>query len=97
MNNSIKDIVPQYNTPFYLYHRDIMEENCKKLKLCIMPEAKLYYAMKANPLIGICQVFERMRCGIETVSMGEMHVVLEVGCFPDIIIFTSSGKTYDEI
>ena len=53
--------------------------------------------MKANPLMGICQVFERMRCGIDTVSMGEMHVVLEVGCFPDIIIFTSSGKTYDEI
>lgn len=97
MNKSIKDSILQYKTPFYLYHRDIMEENCRRLKMCIMPGAKLYYAMKANPLIGICQVFDGMGCGIETASMGEMHIALEAGCSPNKIIFTSPGKKYDEI
>ena len=93
----IQEVVQEYETPLYLYDRKIIEGNYKKLTQSIFPGAKLFYSMKANPSLGICQVFHQLGAGIEVASAGELCVALEAGFDPRQIHFTSPGKTASEI
>ena len=93
----IQEVVQEYETPLYLYDRKIIEGNYKKLTQSIFPGAKLFYSMKANPSLGICQVFHQLGAGIEVASAGELYVALEAGFDPRQIHFTSPGKTVSEI
>lgn len=93
----IQEVVQEFETPLYLYDRKSIEENYKKLTQSIFPNAKLFYSMKANPSLGICQVFHQLGAGIEVASAGELCVALEAGFDPEQIHFTSPGKTASEI
>lgn len=96
-DNKIINIAKEYATPFYLYSREAMSANSLSLKAAIYPGAKLCYAMKANPLMGIIECFREDGLGIEVASAGEMRVALEAGYKGEDIIFTSPGKTEYEI
>lgn len=93
----ITKVAKKYGTPLFLYDGDKIIEQCKRLKAALFSRAKLFYAMKANPLIGICQLMYASGCGIETASKGEISTALKVGIQPSEIIFTSPGKTKDEL
>lgn len=96
-DNHIEALAQQYGTPFYFYDKAVITENYNRLKESIFPGAKLFYSMKANPALGVCQVFHGLGSGIETASMGELYAALEAGFEPKQIIFTSPGKTRREI
>lgn len=96
-NSKIREIAQQYETPLYIYDKKKIESNYNELKASIFPGARLFYSMKANPLVGICQIFKNLQAGIETASMGEMYVALQAGFLPENIIFTSPGKTREEL
>lgn len=96
-DNNIKEIVKEYETPLYLYDRKLIEENYKSLQDSIYPGARLFYSMKANPSLGICQTFKAIGSGIEVASIGELCVALEAGFDSKNIHFTSPGKTKTEI
>lgn len=93
----IKSLAQQYGTPFYLYDKTIMTKRYAQLKDSIFPGAELFYSMKANPSLGVCRVFCELGAGIETASMGEIYAALEAGFEPKQILFTSPGKTRQEI
>lgn len=93
----MKDIDKKFGTPFYLYHREKICNNYKKLKEALIPNARLYYSMKANPLGEICRILNDMGAGIEVASMGELEIALQAGIKPGGIIFTSPGKTEKEL
>lgn len=97
MKIDYKKIADEYNTPMYVYDMAIFKEQYDKLKESIIPGAEIYYSMKANPLLGICQLFYKMGSGIEVASSGEIQTALKAGCPANKIIFTSPGKTYEEI
>lgn len=98
MNDTkIIEAVQEYETPLYLYDRARIEENYHKLTESIFPDAKLFYSMKANPSLGVCQIFHDLGAGIEVASAGELCVALEAGFNPENIHFTSPGKTVAEI
>lgn len=90
-------ISQEYPTPFYVYRQEIMEQNYRRISGAIYPGARLFYSMKANPLLGVCQIFARLNAGIETASKGELNLALKAGFAPENIIFTSPGKTREEI
>lgn len=96
-DKNIKDIAMEYETPLYIYDKKTIEENYNSLKSAIFPGAKLFYSMKANPSIGVCQTFKGLGSGIEVASTGELCVALEAGFDPKNIHFTSPGKTRREI
>lgn len=96
-NHKIKTLAQQYGTPLYIYDKARIEENYSALKDSIFPGAKLFYSMKANPALGVCQVFHGLGAGVEVASAGELYVALEAGFDAGNILFTSPGKTGDEI
>lgn len=93
----ISEISQEYGTPLFLYDGDQICRQCKILKECLYEGANLFYAMKANPLIGICQLLYSEGCGIETASKGEIQTALRAGIVSSNIIFNSPGKTAEEI
>lgn len=93
----IKELALEYETPLYIYDRKAIEANYTKLVDSIFEGAKLFYSMKANPSLGVCQVFRQLGANIEVASIGELCVALEAGFEPSQIHFTSPGKTRFEI
>lgn len=97
MRSIISNAVKSFKTPFYLYEEDRIIKNLNKLKSSVFPQAQIFYSMKANPLIGILKVLINQGCGIEAASKGELMIAQMAGCNSHNIIFTSPGKTYNEI
>ncbi|WP_024831904.1 type III PLP-dependent enzyme [Ruminiclostridium josui] len=98
MNDKIlNDIATRYGTPVYAYDTEKIISQYTLLKNSLPQEVGIFYSMKANPLLGICQLFKKLGSCIETASSGELHTALLAGFSPDKIIFTSPGKTYEEL
>lgn len=98
MNDTIlKDIANKYGTPVYAYDTEKIISQYELLKNSLPKELGIFYSMKANPLMGICQLFRKLGSRIEVASSGELHTALSAGFSPEEIIFTSPGKTYDEL
>ena len=93
----LNEILKQYETPLYFYDGDKIEENVKLLKNSIMSGANLFFSMKANPLMGLCRMMNKLGCGIEVASKGELYLALKSGCDPNNILFSSPGKTHEEL
>lgn len=96
-NSVIESIVNEYGSPSYIYDRTLMADNASVLKDALYPGATLCYAMKANPLLGVCEIFHKEGLGIEVASMGELNVAIKAGYKPSEITFTSPGKTIAEL
>ncbi|MDF2986921.1 MAG: diaminopimelate decarboxylase [Eubacterium sp.] len=96
-DSSLYEITQKYGTPLYVYDGDKIVSQYKKLKSCLPDEIEIFYSMKANPLLGICQLFKELNSCIEVASDGELYSSLEAGFLPENIIFTSPGKSYEEL
>ncbi len=59
--------------------------------------AQICYAMKANPALGVIQVFVQAGCGFDIVSGGELERVLAAGADVKKVIFSGVGKTRTEM
>ena len=94
---SLLEILDEYATPLYLYDKRIIIEKYNSLRTALGNKAKLFYSMKANPLMGICKLMYQMGSGIEAASKGEIVTALRAGVPAAEIIFTSPGKTYEEL
>ena len=60
-------------------------------------DVQICYAMKANPALGVIQVFAEAGCGFDIVSGGDMDRVLAAGGRAEKIIFSGVGKTRSEM
>ena len=58
---------------------------------------QICYAMKANPALGVIELFARAGCGFDVVSGGDMDRVLAAGGAAHSIIFSGVGKTRAEM
>ena len=95
--NTITTLAEKYGTPLYVYNRQIFEKNADILLNTILPGARLFYSIKANPLVGVCQIFRNKGLGIECASAGELKTAVKAGFEGQDIVFTSPGKTAAEI
>jgi diaminopimelate decarboxylase len=95
---SLSDLTRQHGTPLFVYSKAAMLSALgayqrgftgRKVQIC--------YAMKANPALGVIQVFAQAGCGFDIVSGGEMERVLAAGGQADKIIFSGVGKTRAEM
>lgn len=96
-NKDVLKAVEKYDTPMYLYNEEKICQQIQILRDTLFPGFQLFYAMKANPLIGIIQLMKANGCGIETASMGEIKTAIHAGVDSKQIIFTSPGKTEQEL
>ncbi len=90
-------IAEQFGTPLYVYDGDRIALQYRRLKSMFPEEFEIFYSLKANPLLGIAVLFNSFGSGIEVASAGELYLALQAGFNPRDIIFTSPGKTREEL
>lgn len=97
IQDKFKEIVKKHETPLYIYDGEKIWSQYKLLEDIISKRVEIFYAMKANPLLGICEIYKNLGSGIEVASLGELYVALESGFSKKNIIFTGPGKNYKEL
>jgi diaminopimelate decarboxylase len=94
----LRTLAVQHGTPLFVYSKASMLDALaayqrgfagRKVQIC--------YAMKANPALGVIQVFAEAGCGFDIVSGGDMARVLAAGGQASKIIFSGVGKTRTEM
>lgn len=83
--------------PFYLYNKEVIEKKFLGLKNILPKNFEVFYSVKANPNIYILKIFKKLNSGVEISSAGELSTVLKADFSSNNIIFTSSGKTKEEL
>ena len=94
----LHNLATEHGTPLFVYSKPAMLSALaayqrgfagRKVQIC--------YAMKANPALGVIQVFAQAGCGFDIVSGGDMDRVLAAGGQASKIIFSGVGKTRTEM
>lgn len=87
------ELLKRYGSPLYIY--DLAEAECRaKVLIELLPQrAKLYYALKANPIADLCAALRETGCRVEIASIWELKIALQAGFLPQAILFSGPGKT----
>ena len=94
----LNDLAQTYGTPLFVYSKAHMLHALAAYQRGFAGRnAQICYAMKANPSLGVLQVFAQAGCGFDIVSGGELQRVLAAGGDPAKVIFSGVGKTPAEM
>jgi diaminopimelate decarboxylase len=94
----LSDLATKYGTPLFVYSKAAMLSALNAYQRGFAgKDVQICYAMKANPALGVIQVFAEAGCGFDIVSGGEMERVLAAGGKAERIIFSGVGKTPAEM
>jgi len=83
-------------TPCLVVDLDIVEENFRSLSAAL-PDAKIYYAVKANPAPEILSLLAAKGSSFDTASVPEIEMVLATGVSADRISFGNTIKKQRDI
>jgi diaminopimelate decarboxylase len=92
-----KQIAEKIGTPFYAYDLSIAEKKYNMLHQALPSDVEIHYAIKANPHPEVLQFFQRLGCGADVASLGELNKALAAGIPAKDIGFAGPGKTIKEI
>ena len=96
-DRTVSELSRQVSTPFYAYNADAVVERIAQVRAALGTETTLYYSLKANPSLGLCQVIARQRVGAEVASIGELLIAEKAGFNPIRTIFAGPAKTDEEL
>lgn len=83
-------------TPCLVIDLNVVAANYRKLRTA-MPDAVIYYAVKANPAPDILQLLASLGSSFDTASVNEIDMALEAGATPDRISFGNTIKKRSDI
>ncbi len=91
-------IAAEFGTPCYVYSRAAMTRAWQEFDTAFAGRDHLLcYAVKANPSLGVLDVFARLGSGFDIVSGGELARVIAAGGDPRKTVFSGVGKTAAEM
>lgn len=91
-------IAAEFGTPCYVYSRAELTRAWRDFDAAFAGRDHLLcYAVKANPNLGVLNVFARLGSGFDIVSGGELARVIAAGGDPRKVVFSGVGKTADEM
>lgn len=91
--------VPDFRTPYYLYHKDTLRDTLETLKRAVENDGDfvVHYAVKANDNPDVMKFISSYSLGADCVSGGEIEKAVSCGFSPEKIVFAGVGKRDDEI
>ncbi len=98
-NKDLLTIVEQYGSPVYVYDSTKIVSQYQRLTNAFsgVKKLKLNYAVKALSNLSILKLMKSLGAGLDTVSIQEVRMGLQVGLDPKNIIFTPNGVSLEEI
>ena len=83
-------------TPCLVVDLDVVAMNYRKLRT-VMPDAVIYYAVKANPAREILELLASLGSSFDTASVNEIDMALAAGAAPEQISFGNTIKKRTDI
>jgi ornithine decarboxylase len=83
-------------TPYVVVDLDVVADNYRKLKDAV-PQAGIYYAIKANPAPEILDSLAKLGSSFDTASVAEVDMALRAGVSADRISYGNTIKKKDDI
>lgn len=98
-NQDLLKIAQDYGSPVYVYDAEKIASQYKRLTSAFkkVKQVKFHYAVKANSNISVLKFLHSLGAALDTVSIQEVKLGLEVGFKPADIIFTPNGVSMEEI
>jgi len=94
----LSQIAAKFGTPCYVYSRAALTQAWRDFDAAFAGRDHLLcYAVKANPSLGVLDVFARLGSGFDIVSGGELARVIAAGGDPRKVVFSGVGKTAAEM
>ncbi len=95
----LADIADAVGTPVYVYSRATLKRHARVFREALtgIPDARVAFAVKANPNLAVLRVLANMGLGADVVSGGELERALAAGMAPGDIVFSGVGKTRREL
>jgi len=95
---NLVDVANEYGTPLYVYDADKITSQYKRLvKAFKGSKIKLKYAQKALNNINVLRLLKEEGCGLDCVSIQEVHIGLKAGFEPNEILYTPNCVSFSEI
>ncbi|MGW1162871.1 type III PLP-dependent enzyme [Streptomyces sp. NPDC002513] len=94
---SAEELADRFGTPLYVYDADTLAAQFDGLRSVLDESVEIFFSMKANPNIGVCQVLHRLGAGAEVSSLAELTTARLAGVPADRIIFLGPAKSAEEL
>ena len=82
----LREIASTYGTPTYAFDVQQLRNQVEKLRTNLPDEVDVFYSLKSNASLGICDVLASCGIGADVASAGELATAVEAG-FPASRIF----------
>lgn len=96
-NFPISQLAERFSTPCYVYSGEVLLRQVQRVRQALGPETGLYFSLKANPSLGLCQIMAQQGVGAEVASIGELLLAQKAGFPAAQTIFAGPGKTVEEL
>ncbi len=93
---ALGEALKTYPTPFYAYDWTQIRARVERLKEAF-PQARLFYALKANPRLGLLRRLRALGLGAEAVSLGEVLRAYRAGFSPEEVLWNGPVKTEEAL
>lgn len=93
------ELVKKYGTPLYVIDEATLRGICKDYKKAFerYPHTRMMYASKALCTSAVVKILDSEGFGFDTVSIGEIHTVLNAGVELSHVLFNGNNKTEREL
>lgn len=78
------------NSPCYIFDEDILKGHIRELKEIVLQDARLCYAVKANPFL--LKSLDNQIDAYEVCSPGELEICIQCGIAMDKVVFSGVNK-----
>ena len=93
-------LAEKYGTPLYVISEDRIRENFRRWLKALTSKrlrTKIFYALKANPLLAVCRILQQEGAGFEVGGPGELYIAELLGMPPDRIVLNGNDKSRQEL
>jgi len=90
--SALREAARAYPTPFYAYDWTAIKKRAEAFREAF-PLARPFFALKANPRLGLLRRLKAMGYGAEAVSLGEVLRAYRAGFSPEEVVWNGPVKT----
>ena len=95
--DEMESLANEYETPFYIYDADYINKRISRIRDVFENLVSVYYAVKANPNLGLLKAVRNVADGFDISSGGELEQVYHSGADMSGVSFAGPAKTYYEL
>jgi len=90
-------LAAEHGTPLYLFDADHVRARIRAVREALQGLVQVYYAVKANPNLGLLRAVRPVADGVDISSAGELEQAQRAGFDPGCMSFAGPAKTNAEL